>query len=129
MKRERQGRSTRAGPNKAANGVTIEGPRRQSPSDAPADAIERVSPRLKLERGDIALIRESLPRVNPQPLSKEPQWRYRVCVEGERGSSQFFTSFAVAAARAEEMATERSARLLFVEEDVASLLANYRRSR
>jgi len=109
--------------------VTSKAPKRQAPADAPSDAIERVSPRLKLERGDIALIRESLPRVNPQPLSKEPQWRYRVCVEGERGSSQFFTSFAVAAAHAEEMATERSARLLFVEDGVVSLLADYRRSR
>ena len=86
-----------------------------------------MSPRLKLERGDIALMREPLPRVNPRPLSTEPQWRYRVCIEGERGSSQFFTSFAPAAARAEEMAAQRSARLLFVEDGVVSLLANYRR--
>jgi hypothetical protein len=69
---------------------------------------------------------EPSPRVNPRPLSTEPQWRYRVCVEGERGSSQFFTSFAAAAARADEIAAERSARLMFVEAGVVSLLANYR---
>jgi len=98
----------------------------QPPAQVPAEAIERLSPRLKLERGDIALVREPLPRVNPRPLSTEPQWRFRVCIEGERGSSQFFTSFAAAAARAEEIAAERSARLLFVEDGVVALLANYR---
>ena len=74
-------------------------------------------------------MRELLPRVNPRPMSAEPQWRYRVCVEGEHGSSQFFNSFAATAARAEEIATEGSARLLFVEDGVVSLLANYRRLR
>lgn len=128
MKRERHKGPRRAGPNKISRRVPV-GPTRQSPSDAPADAIERVSPRLTLERGDVALIREALPRVNPTPISTETQWRYRVCVEGEHGSSQFFNSFAAAAARAEEIATERSARLLFVEDGVVSLLADYRRSR
>jgi hypothetical protein len=46
--------------------------------------------------------------------------------EGERGSSQFFTSFAAAAARADEIAAERSAPLMFVEAGAVSLLANYR---
>ena len=128
MKRERQKGPRRAGPNKISRRVPV-GPTRQSPSDAPADAIERVSPRLTLERGDVGLIREALPRVNPTPISTETQWRYRVYVEGEYGSSQFFNSFAAAAARAEEIATERSARLLFVEDGVMSLLADYRRLR
>ena len=84
--------------------MTSKGPNRQTPSQAPADAIERVSPRLMVDQGDIVLMRERLPRVNPKPISAEPQWRYRVCVEGERGSS----------------------RLLLVEDNVVSLLANYR---
>ena len=103
-------------------------PERQSPAEATADAIERVSPRLKMKRGDIVIKREPWPRINPRPISTEVQWRYRVCVEGEPGSSEYFTGFAPAAARAEELATERSARLLFIEEDVASLLADYRQS-
>jgi hypothetical protein len=61
-------------------------------------------------------------------MSTEPQWRYRVCVEGERNSSQFFTSFATAAGRAEELSAQRSARLMFIEDDVVSLLADHRRS-
>ena len=108
--------------------MTNKAPKRQAPADAPSDAIERVSPRLRVQRGDIVLIRELLPRVNPRPMSREPQWRYRVCVEGERGSSQFFTSFATAAARAEDLSAERSARLMFVEDDVVSLLADRRRA-
>ena len=72
--------------------------------------------------------REPWPQINPRPISTGVQWRYRVCVEGEPGSSEFFTGFAPAAARGEELATERSARLLFIEEEVASLLADYRPS-
>ena len=118
----REGRDARKG----AVNMTSKGPNRRTPSQAPADAIERVSPRLMVDRGDIVLMRERLPRVNPKPMSTEPQWRYRVCVEAERGSSEFFTGFAPAAARAQELATQRFARLLLVEDSVVSLLANYR---
>lgn len=55
-------------------------------------------------------------------MSTEVQWRYGVCVEGELGSSEFFTGFAPAAARAEELTTERSARRGLSTVDLTSRL-------
>lgn len=64
---------------------------RKSPAQVPAEAVERIAPhRLQLETGDVVFSREVLPRVNPHPAWSEPQWRYRVCVEGQPMSSQFF---------------------------------------
>jgi len=104
---------------------------RKPPAEVPAEAVERIVPRrqLHIEIGDVVFSRELLPRVNPRPASKDPQWRYRVCVEGQPGSSQFFTGFAAAAAYAEELASRIRARLMFVEDDIPSLLADYRGTR
>ena len=105
-------------------------PKLQPPAEAPADAIERVSPRRQtIVSGDVVVSREPLPLVNPTPIFKETQWRYRVCIEGQPGSSQFFDGFAAASARAEDLATRYPARIMFVEEGVVSLLADYRRRR
>lgn len=100
---------------------------RKPPADAPAEAVERIAPRrLQLETGDVVFSRELLPRVNPHPASQELQWRFRVCVEGQPGSSQFFTGFAAAGAHAEDLANRLRARLMFVEDDFPSLLADHR---
>src|SRR5262245_22859309 len=89
-------------------------PQRLSPQDAPAEAVERIAGRRQLiiARGDVVISRELLPKVNTNPLSREPQWRFRVGVNGAQDSSQFFTSFTHAALRGEELATSRRTRLL-----------------
>jgi hypothetical protein len=103
-------------------------PHRLAPRDAPAEAVERIAGRraLLIARGDVVVSREPLPKVNPRPLTRHPQWRFRVCIQGVPGSSQFFTSFPHAAAHAEELATTKRTRLVFVEDDIPSLLADYR---
>jgi hypothetical protein len=103
-------------------------PHRLSPQDAPAEAIERIAGRKQLfiARGDVVISRELLPKVNTNPLSREPQWRFRVSIEGVHDRSQFFTSFTHAALRGEELATSKRTRLLFVEDEIPLLLADYR---
>jgi hypothetical protein len=103
-------------------------PHRLGTEDAPAEAVERIAGRRALvtARGDVVVSREPLPKVNPHPLTQQPQWRFRVCIQGVPGSSQFFTSFTHAASRAEELATAKRTRLVFVEDDIPSLLADYR---
>ena len=76
--------------------------------------------------GDVVVAREPIPKVNTNPISREPQWRYRVVVQGEP-PGQTYTTFLHAAMRAEELAIERRARIVVVEDDVPSLLADYRR--
>jgi hypothetical protein len=103
-------------------------PHRLAPADAPAEAVERIAGRraLLIDRGDVVISRERLPQVNPRPMSAEPQWRFRVCIQGTPGSSQFFTGFAHAASHADELATAKDARLVLVEDDIPTLLADYR---
>jgi hypothetical protein len=105
-------------------------PHRLQPQAAPADAVERIAGRklLMIARGDVVVSREPLPKVNTNPMSREPQWRFRVAIQGVQESSQFFSSFAHAASRGEELATGKRTRLLFVEDDIPSLLADYRPS-
>jgi hypothetical protein len=103
-------------------------PHRLAPRDAPAEAVERIAGRraVTIARGDVVVSREPLPKVNTSPMTRETQWRFRVCIQGIQSSSQFFTSFTHAASRGEELATIRRARLLFVEDEIPSLLADYR---
>ena len=82
---------------------------------------------LRLLPGDVVVKREPLPRVNPRPMSAEPQWRYRVSLHDESGTSQYFDGFVHAATRAEQLASDLRRRIMFVEDDVASMLADYRR--
>lgn len=105
------------------------GPERVAPSAAPAEAAERVLRRrqLRLHSGDVVIYREPLPRVNPRPvITTEPQWRYRVTIQGDPKDSHLFTGFVNSANYGEQLATERQSRLMFVEEDVATMLADYR---
>jgi hypothetical protein len=105
-------------------------PHRLQPEAAPADAVERIAGRklLMIDRGDVVVSREPLPKVNTNPISREPQWRFRVAIHGMPGNAQFFSNFAHAASRGEELATGKRTRLLFVEDDIPSLLADYRTS-
>jgi hypothetical protein len=104
-------------------------PRLISPTESPADAIERIVSRrhLQLEHGDVLIVRERVPSVNPKPMSKVPQWRYRVSVHPESHKGQVYTSFPHAASHAEQLASQRRCRLMFVEDDIPSLLSDHRR--
>ena len=98
-------------------------------AQAPAEAVERIVPRrqLRLEQGDVVIIRERLPRLI-RISGQTPKWRFRVYVHPmPTHGAPTFTSFAAAAGQAEQMANERRSRLMFVEDDIPSLLANYRR--
>ena len=103
-------------------------PHRLAPEEAPAEAVERIAGRKQLiiARGDVVVSREPLPKVNTTPLSREPQWRFRVCIQGEHRSSSFFSSFTHAASRGDELATAKRTRFLLVEDDIPTLLADYR---
>ena len=103
-------------------------PHRLAPGDAPAEAVERIAGRraLVIARGDVVVSREPLPKVNPRPLTQQPQWRFRVCIQGFPRSSQFFMTFTHAASRADELAAAKRTRLVFVEDDIPLLLADYR---
>jgi hypothetical protein len=103
--------------------------KRLSPAEAAAEAVERIAPRrLTLENGDIVIRRDRIPRVNPRPASPEPQWRYLVGTYPDRqGNVAFFTSFSHAAAHAEQLASDTHARVMFIEDDMPTLIANYRR--
>ena len=103
-------------------------PDRLPPKDAPAEAIERIAGRKQLiiDRGDVVISREPLPKVNTNPMTRERQWQFRVCIQGVPHSSQFFTSFTHAALRGDELATAQRARLLLVEDEIPLMLADYR---
>jgi len=105
-------------------------PQRVPPAEAPADAVERVLPRrFLLESGDVVITRERVPQVNPRPMSSEPQWRFRVRIHPESHGSPVFTSFSHAASHAEQLAADRCARVMFVDDEVPSLLVDYRKGR
>lgn len=107
-------------------------PHRIPPTDAPADAIERLLPRkaLQLVAGDVIVARERVPRVNTNPISPLPQWRYRVSVHNDpRSQSQVFTGFVHAAAAADQLGAALKARVMFIEDEIPSLLTDYRSHR
>lgn len=60
------------------------------------------------------------------PCRATPQWRFRVCIQGEHGRSLFFSSFTHAASPGDELATAKRTRFLLVEDDIPTLLADYR---
>ena len=104
-------------------------PHRIRPTDAPSDAIERLLPHktLQLVAGDVVIARERVPRVNTKPISTLPQWRYRVSVHKDpRSQSQVFTGFVHAAAAADQLGAALRARVMFVEDEMPSLLTDYR---
>ena len=105
-------------------------PRRIPPSDAAADAVERIVSRrqIQLESGDIVIYRERVPNLRTNADSASAVWRYRVRPFPSAGDAPTFNSFQHAASEAEQMATARQARVMYVEDDVPSLLVDYRRT-
>ena len=97
------------------------------PAEAASEAIERlVSKRqLQVERGDVVVLREPVPRLKQ---SSSPLWRYRLFVHPAADSDgRVFNSFQHAASEAEQLAAQRRARLLYVENGVPSLVNDHRR--
>ena len=102
-------------------------PARIPPTDAEADAIERVAPKrpIQIARGDIVIVRERVPRVN-QHVTVLP-WRFRVQVFPDPTKDRHvFNSFQHAAFAAEELASKARARVIYVEDHIPSVVADYR---
>jgi hypothetical protein len=98
------------------------------PVDSLPDVLERVLLRrqVTIEDGDVVIARERVPNLNPMTTIPTP-WRYCVRVyPNPHGDA--FSAFQNAASAAEQLATERHARVLYVEDKQPTLLADYRRA-
>jgi len=105
------------------------GPKRIPPADDLPEAVERIISRrqILIEAGDVVIRRERVPRVNPMASAPTP-WRFRVLVSpAPSGGGLVFTSFQHAASEAEQMAARGHSRVVYVEDDLPTLLADYRR--
>lgn len=100
------------------------GPDRIPPAAATADALERIAPKrpVHLEPGDVLITREAVPSLRPTPTGR---WRFRLTLP-QTGQGRTFNSFQHAASEGEMIASERHARLVYREEDVLSILNDYR---
>jgi hypothetical protein len=99
---------------------------RIAPTDTLPDVLERVVLRrqVKIEDGDVVITRERVPSLNPYATVATP-WRYRVKVyPGLQGDA--FNGFQNAASAAEQVATQRRVRIVYVEDDTPMIVADYR---
>ena len=103
-------------------------PNRIPPADALPDVVERLVSRrqVQLEDGDVVITRERVPLVNSSPLYPVP-WRYRVTVRGTDMDPHTYNSFQHAASEAEQLASQRKARIVYVEDNTPNVLGDYRR--
>jgi hypothetical protein len=85
---------------------------RRLPASDPDEAIERLIPRKHLTavEGDVLLFREPAGVKTP-----EARWRYRVQILGTGLSSGSFATYEHAVANAEQLASQRRARLFYAE--------------
>ena len=95
------------------------------------DAAGQARYRLQQWRGgrrcDVVVARERVPRVNPNPMSRLPQWHYRVSIHADPACERrVFHGFMHAAAAADQLAADLRSRVIFVEDGILSLLADYR---
>lgn len=105
------------------------GPLRVPPSDATQDTLERLVSRRSAQpqRGDVLLIRETVPSLKVTPTNR---WRYRLATHPAASSEgRLFDNFSHAANEGESVASHRKTRLVYVEDDVCTLLNDYRGSR
>jgi hypothetical protein len=97
---------------------------RISPAEAPDELHERlVGKRVQPEPGDVMIVREPLPSLQSTPTGR---WRFRLCLWHQQELERTFSSFQHAASHGEQVANERRARLLYREEDLTSVLNDYR---
>jgi len=101
-------------------------PDRVPPSEASADAVERIAPRRDshIEVGDIVVSREPVPRL--KPTTAGPIWRYRVFVHPHQYDGHVYNGFEHAATEAERSGARARARVMYVEDSVPVMLVNYR---
>jgi hypothetical protein len=92
------------------------------------EVVERLVSRRPItpEDGDVMIVRERVPRVNPRAKFAQP-WRYRVTVRGGAIGQHTFTSFPHAASEAEHLASTRNTRVVYIEDDAPTVLGDYRR--
>ena len=112
---------------KSPKSKASKGPVRVPPGETLPDIVERLVPKRQVhtENGDVVITRERLPRLNPNTALATP-WRYCVRVYPDpKGTA--FTSFQHAASEAEHHATSHHARVIYIEDQVPTLLADYRR--
>ena len=102
-------------------------PVRVPPAQALPDVVERVVLRkqVMVVVGDVVITRERVPRLNPYATAATP-WRYCVRVYPDP-QGDVYTAFPNAASAAEQLAAHRNARVLYVEDNIPTLLADYRR--
>jgi hypothetical protein len=120
---ERRGTDRRRGERRKESAA----PERIAPAADTAETLERLVSRrqLRVEEGDVVIAREPLPRL--QSAATDAQWWFRVGVYPPGNSDErVFTSFHHAALHAEQLASQRAARLLFIEDRVPTLLNDYR---
>ena len=105
-------------------------PRRIPPSDAAEEAVERIASRrsIQLENGDVVVARVRVPLLNPNAHADAP-WSYRVYIHPDRSGTQNFNAFPNAASHAEQLASRHASRVMYVEDSVPVMLANYRPGR
>ena len=105
------------------------GPIRIPPSEAEAEALERIAAKrqLQVRHGDVLIVRELVPRVSVPKLVTERQWRFRVYVYPDRSEGHTFNSFQHAASEAEHMGVQTNSRVIYIEDDVPGLMNDYRR--
>lgn len=98
-------------------------PQRVSPTQAPAEALERVRGRRALvpELGDILIVRESAG--SPGSIGS---WRYCLRVEPGEEPIRYFSRYAAAAMEGEQLAVTRKVRLFYNEDASCVLLMDYR---
>jgi hypothetical protein len=102
-------------------------PVRIRPTEALPDIVERIVPRRRVhaEDRDVVITRERVPRLNPHAMFAVP-WRYCVRIYPDPHGTAF-TSFQNAASEAEHYATLHHSRVLYVEDESPTVLADYRR--
>ena len=70
--------------------------------------------------------REKVPALNLNPIAPPP-WRYRVQLFGQPSNTgHTFSSFQHAAVEAEQIAARQRVRVLYIEDEVPAVLADYR---
>jgi hypothetical protein len=131
MARDKNSPKRRA-PSPKENG-TPERTVRVTPTDDPAEAVERVLSRRQLivEDGDVVIAREAAGfgrgTFGTESLSSRSSSTYRLIVRGERDDSRrMFATYEHAIVDAEAHAAEHSVRLFYDENGALTLLKDYR---
>jgi hypothetical protein len=99
------------------------------PQDDPNETLQRVIPKrqIQVQDGDVVVRRERLPRLNPYAIAPPP-YRYLVMVYPGVTPIHTYSGFQHAATEAEQMAARGRARVIYIEDDVPTVLADHRPS-